>query len=168
MSIEQNSALRSAEDRLARALKRVQLLQSRVEDLLYRSQRLANSVRRSRPAEDASLSRDLLSLREELRAFGEELQAIPALLARLEGGPERRPRGLSRSAASLIERMDAGLRTLLEQSRLAHEHVRPQALKPEAWALVQDADLLAARAKGLKDAAARLGGPKAGGDAEGG
>ena len=133
-----------AENRLSLAADHVHSLSCRLEDLLFRAQRVAHALKRNAPSHDRMFGEDLNALRRDVRAFNNELEEILRVLTGLaRPGPYKEE--YSRHAQTVNNRSHLlvnAVAALHEQALLAHQHIRQADHRSEAWYLTQEAERL--------------------------
>jgi len=156
--MEQLNSLKQLESRLSLLANKVGSLQSKLEDLVFRAQRLASAAKNNRMQADTMFGYDLQVFRRELRSFGNELETLPAALAGAERSAMIAPGALNpaQSVMRLSFRVSKALRELHDQALLAHQHLREADHKVEAWYVVQAAEMLSQRAQSLPTIANKI------------
>ncbi|MHB2027004.1 MAG: hypothetical protein ACYCPQ_10300 [Elusimicrobiota bacterium] len=149
--MEQDSALKQAESALSISADRASVLQSKLEEILFRAQRLSNAVKNGLKTPDYMFGYDLQHFRRDVRAFGIEL----AGLANIIGGIERaavyseQAIGRARAVMRLTERLNRAMHTFQEMTLLAQSHIREADHKIEAWHLAQEVDQMVQKTQPL-------------------
>ena len=156
--MEQLAALKQAEGRLAVLGDRVSVLSGRLEDLLFRAQRIAHALKDNAKVADTMFGYDLQTFRSDVRAFSHEAGDLPVKLERIERAAQYDEPSLVYALAvmRLSDRMHKGLVALLDKVVLAHQHMREAEHKVEAWFLVKEVESLVQQAQGLPGIANRL------------
>lgn len=124
----------------------VSVLAGKLEDLLFRAQRIAGVLKNDAkaPVSDQMFGYDLQNFRHGLREFGNELGGLPSALDNIErrgvfeAGSVQRAQAIMR----LCERLRRSLEALRDQALLAHSHIRQAEHRVEAWSLTQEAETL--------------------------
>lgn len=151
-------ALKQLEGELAVARDRASALGGKLEDLLFRAQRIAHAHKNGLKDPDTMYGYDLQHFRRDLRAYAGDVGALPARLESASRSAAPGAESLARAQAVL--RLCAGLaqavRGLHDSALIAHQHIRAADHKIEAWAVVQELDELASRAQGLPGVAGKI------------
>ena len=140
--MEQAQAIKQMESSLSLVGDHVSVLGGKLEDLLFRAQRISHAKKDDAKAQvtDTMFGYDLQNFRRDIRAFTVELGGLSNAL----GAIERNARACeadvirSQSVLRLASRLQRSATTLQEQSLLAHQHIRSAEHKVEAWYLVQE------------------------------
>ncbi|MBI5881856.1 MAG: hypothetical protein HZB91_01940 [Elusimicrobia bacterium] len=150
--MEQDRLLKLAEERFMEFSDKVQAMQARAEDLNFRGQRWANSIKNRTTYRDAMFPDDLQLLRRHVRSFGQDASALPGLVEWLEREScySKDPRTFekARSLLKVATQFEKDLAGLCDQLRHLH-HCTPETdLKVEVWYMVQDIEVLHDKCKG--------------------
>jgi len=156
--METLQALKQMEGTLALTGDKVSALKSKLEDLLFRAQRIANAQKNNLPNNDTMFGYDLQRFRRDVRAFGTELSSIPTVLGSIErtAAPDDKSAKFATDVMRLCMRLTQNLRALHDMSLLAHQHIRSADLKVEAWYLAQDVEEMVMRGQGLPTVANKI------------
>ena len=156
--MEQKQALRQSESALSIISDRVSVLSSRLEDLLFRAQRIAHALKKGQKVQDMMFGYDLQNYRRDLRLFANELGALGPALGRIERIAcfSEEDFQWAQAVMRLSERLHKAVAALREQALLAHQHIRSSEHKVEAWYLVQEVEALVALAQSLPSVANRI------------
>jgi hypothetical protein len=151
--MEQLRALRQAEGRLSLVGDHISVLSGKLEDLLFRAQRIAHALKDNAKAKvtDAMFGYDLQNFRRDVRAFGNDAGGISSALGSIERSAQYDEPSLVHAQAvmRLCDRIFKGLSALLDKAVLAHQHIREAEHKVEAWYMVQEIESLAQQTQGL-------------------
>ncbi|MBI5240567.1 MAG: hypothetical protein HY926_08850 [Elusimicrobia bacterium] len=151
--MEQLRALRQVESRLSLVGDRVSVLSGKLEDLLFRAQRIAHELRREPKAKntDAMFGYDLQSFRRDVRAFGNDAGGFSSTLGSLERSARYDEESLAHAQAAmrLADRLHKNLSALLDKAVLAHQYMREADHKVEAWYMIQEIGSLAQQTQAL-------------------
>ncbi|MFA6002439.1 MAG: hypothetical protein WC881_00060 [Elusimicrobiota bacterium] len=149
--MEQSSALKQAESKLSLMSDRVSVLQSKLEDLLFRAQRIAKAIKSNLTVSDNMFGMDLQNFRRDVRAFSNEVAAVPIAFGTMERSATYDESAVSRAQAvwRMADRLHKSLAALSDQALLAHQHIRQAEYKVEAWYLAQEAEQMAMQTQGL-------------------
>ncbi|MDE1977098.1 MAG: hypothetical protein KGI84_07565 [Elusimicrobia bacterium] len=149
--MEQESSLKRVESVLSLTVDRAAALHGKLEEILFRAQRLSNAMKNGLKNSDYMFGYDLQHFRSEVRAFGLELASIPNMIGRLEHGAvyEEAAVGRARAVMRLTERLSRSLHGFQDMALLAQSHIREAEHKIEAWHMVQDVDQMVQKARPL-------------------
>lgn len=149
--MEQLSALRQLERGLSLFSDRVAMLQGKLEDLVFRSQRIANALKNNLQVQDTMFGYDLQNFRREIQRFANEVGALPNTLAGMERTASFQDEAVrnAQDVMRLTDRLSKALKTLHDQTLLAHQHIRQSDHKIEAWYLAQEIEEMAQKAQAL-------------------
>ena len=153
-----SDALRQAEGKLSLIGDRIAMLQGKLEDLLFRAQRISGAKKAGMPAQDTMFGYDLQHFRRDIRSFSQEVIALPAMigaverLAAFEDGAEKPAQSVMR----LCNRVHKAMQLLNDHALLAHTHIREADHKIEAWYLCQEIEEMAQKTQGLPTAANKI------------
>jgi hypothetical protein len=156
--MEQASALKMTEGKLSLINDRITTLHAKLEDLLFRAQRIAANEKNKIKSNDSMFGYDLQNFRKEIRTFSHEIGALPNLI----GGIERaaffeevsiRP---AQAVMRIADRVSKALRTLHDHACLAHSHIREADHKIEAWYLIQEVEQMSQKAQSLPTVANKV------------
>ncbi|MBI5241862.1 MAG: hypothetical protein HY926_15425 [Elusimicrobia bacterium] len=147
--MEQGKALRQLEGKLSMVGDHVSVLSGKLEDLLFRAQRIAHSLKEDGKSKvkvaDTMFGYDLQTFRRDVRAFGQEAGGLSSVLGSLEHGAAYDESSVMHAQAvmRLADRAHKGVSALLDKAVLAHQHIREAEHKVEAWYMVQEMTSLA-------------------------
>lgn len=149
--MELGSRLKEAASQLSVMADRVVAVKAKLEDLLFRAQRLSSSAKNNIPNSDAMYGYDLQNFRRSLRTFSEEIAGLPILLGLLERQAVYDEQALqfAQSMMRVASRMAQALQTLHDTALLAHQHIRASDHKVEAWSIAQEIEAMAQKGQGL-------------------
>lgn len=153
-----SDSLRQAEGKLSLIADRIGMLQAKLEDLVFRAQRIAGAKKSGMPAQDTMFGYDLQHFRRDVRSFSQEVISLPAMIgavervAAFEEGAEKPAQALMR----LCNRVHKSMQLLNDHARLAHTHIREADHKIEAWYLCQEIEEMAQKTQGLPTAANKI------------
>jgi hypothetical protein len=144
--MEQSRALKQLESRLSLLGDHVSVLSGKLEDLLFRAQRIAHALKDDAKAQvgDSMFGYDLQNFRRDVRAFGNDAGGLSAAIGSIERSAQfdEPSVALAQAVMRLSERLHKGLGLLLDQAVLAHQHIRQAEHKVEAWYMVQEVESL--------------------------
>lgn len=137
---------------------KVVALKAKLEDLLWRAQRIANAQKNGMPNPDTMFGYDLQHFRRDARAFSTEITGLPVLLGSIERTASYDERAVKHAQAvmRLSVRIAQTLRGLHDTAILAHQHIRSADLKVEAWYVAQEIEELVMKGQGLPTAANKI------------
>lgn len=156
--METLSGLKQIEGTLAITGDKVNALKAKLEDLLFRAQRIANAQKNGLPNNDTMYGYDLQKFRREVRTFSTEMSGLPVLLGSIasSAAPDDKAAKFASSVMRLCTRLAQSLRSLHDLSLLAHQHIRAADLKIEAWYLAQEVEEMVMRGQGLPTVANKI------------
>lgn len=149
--MEQLSGLKQMESALSLLSDRVAMLQGKLEDLVFRAQRIANALKNNLKVQDSMFGYDLQNFRREIQRFSNEVGGLPNTLAGMERAASFQDEAVknAQSVMRLSERLSKALKTLHDQALIAHQHIRQSDHKIEAWYLVQEVEEMAQKSQAL-------------------
>lgn len=156
--METASALKQAESTLTLVGDKINAISGKLEDIVFRAQRIAACKKNNMKSTDTMFGYDLQHLRSDIRNFGNEIGGLPTVVGGIERASEYDENAVkgAQSVARLCERVSKLIKSLADQAALAHSHIRESDSKVEAWYLVQETEQLADRAKTLPTIAAKI------------
>jgi hypothetical protein len=151
-------SLRQVEGSLGIICDRVAVQSARLDDLLFRAQRIAMNVKNGHKNPDMMYGSDLQHFRQEIRRFGFEIAALPNQVGAIERIASFSEESLkpAQSLMRVCERLSREVKSLHDKAILAHQHMREAEYKIEAWYLIQDIQEMIQRAQSLPNAANRI------------
>ena len=152
------SGLKQAESTSSITSDRVSALKGKLEDLLFRAQRIAAAQKAKMPVMDTMFGYDLQNFRREVRTFSHEVGALPNLIGGLERTAEFSEPAirLAQSVMRIADRLSKSLRSIHDLACLAHSHIRASDHKIEAWYLVQEVEEMAQKGQTMPTAANKI------------
>lgn len=156
--MELMSALKQAEGRISMAGDKASQLGGKLDDLLFRAQKISSALKNKTPNNDTMFGYDLAHFRREVRSYAQEVVSLPAILGSIERDCAPIP-GAEKFAQSLMRlagRLHKALASLHSQALMAHQHIREADHKIEAWYLCQEAEELAQKAQSLPTIAQKI------------
>lgn len=152
------SSMKQAESSMAIVCDRINALGAKLEDLLFRAQRIAAAAKNNLKHNDSMFGYDLQHFRNEVRAFSHEVGGLPNLLGGIERQAEFNEAAVKPAQAlmRICERLNQGLKSLTDQAMLAHQHIREANHKVEAWYMAQEVEQMAQKAQGLPTVANKI------------
>lgn len=137
---------------------RINVVKAKLEDLLFRAQKIAAAAKNNMKDNDTMYGYDLQNFRRDLRTFGMDLTALPGLLASMERVAEydlnaaKFATGVMRASSRVANAM----KTLLDMSLLAHQHIRQNDHKILAWYIAQEIEEMGQKCMGLPATANKI------------
>ncbi|MBI3289609.1 MAG: hypothetical protein HYZ74_08850 [Elusimicrobia bacterium] len=137
---------------------RVISVKAKLEDLLFRAQRIATAAKNNVPSNDLMYGYDLQGFRKNLRAFSSDMSALPTLLGSLErqAAYDQGALKLAQSVMRLTARLLQSLNALHETALLAHQHIRLSNHKMEAWYIAQEVEEFVQKAQSMPTTANKI------------
>jgi hypothetical protein len=156
--METLAGLKQMEGTLSITCDKINAMKAKLEDLLFRAQRISNAAKNGLPNNDTMFGYDLQKFRRDVRTFGTEISGLPVLLGAIATGaaPDERSAKFATSVQRLAMRMSQSLRSMHDLSLLAHQHIRAADLKIEAWYLAQEVEEMVMRGQGLPTVANKI------------
>jgi hypothetical protein len=152
------AGLKQLESRLTLSAEKISIVKAKLEDLLFRAQKIAAAGRNNLVSGDTLYGYDLQNYRRDLRAFGLELETLPGLLTAMEHASEYDP-AVEKPAAGVMRacaRVATSLTSLHDMALLAHHHIRAADHKILAWSISQEIEEMARNCSGLPGAANKI------------
>lgn len=151
-------ALKQLEGVLSVTGDRAHGMQSKIEDLMFRAQRIAAAAKNNMPNTDTMFGYDLQHVRRSVRAFAQEVTAIPPLMGSIErtASYDEKAVKFASSLMRLCTRLSQIMKTLHDSTLIAHQHIRANDHKIEAWYLAQEVEELVQKAQGLPATANKI------------
>lgn len=156
--MEQIAGLKQAEGKFGLIGDRITMMAGKLEDLVFRAQKIAACKKNNRPVTDTMFSYDLQAFRRDIRNFGHEVGALPnALDAVLRASRyEENAVKYAQQVWRLSDRLAKSLAALGAQALLAHSHIRESDAKIEAWYLAQEIEQMVDKGKSLPTIANKI------------
>ncbi|NNN07254.1 MAG: hypothetical protein HKL90_15275 [Elusimicrobia bacterium] len=151
-------ALKQMESQLSIVCDRVSTLRAKLEDLLFRAQRISAAQKNMMANNDMMFGYDLQHFRRDVRGFSGELSSIPTVMGSIErtASYDEKAAKFAQNVMRLSTRLSQSLRALHDMSLLAHQHIRAADHKIEAWYMAQDVEELVMRGQGLPTSANKI------------
>lgn len=151
-------SLRQVEGALSLICDRISVQNARLEELLFRAQRIAGTIKNGHKNSDMMYGYDLQHFRQEIRRFGHEVTALPNQVGAIERIASFSEESVkpAQSLMRVCERLSRDLKSLQDKALLAHQHMREAEYKIEAWYLIQDIQEMVQRAQSLPNVANRI------------
>ncbi len=150
--------LKQLEGTMGLTADRINGVKAKLEDLLFRAQRIAAAAKNGMKDNDTMYGYDLQNFRRDLRTFGMDLTALPGLLAGLERTAEydlnaaKYATGVMRASSRVANSM----KVLHDMSLLAHQHIRVADQKMLAWYIAQEIEEMMQKCTGLPATANKI------------
>jgi len=156
--MEALAGLKQMEGTLSITGDKINAMKAKLEDLLFRAQRIANAQKNGMGNNDTMFGYDLQKFRREVRTFSTEISGIPVLLGAIatSAAPDPMAAKFASSVMRLATRLSQNLRALHDMTLLAHQHIRAADLKIEAWYLAQEMEEMVMRGQGLPTVANKI------------
>ena len=156
--MEMGRALRQVEGSLGILCDRISVQSARLDELLFRAQRIAMNVKNGHKNPDMMFGSDLQHFRQEVRRFGFDVAAVPNQVGAIERSAVYDESSVkdAQSLMRVCERLNRDVKALHGKALLAHQHMREAEYKIEAWYLVQDIEGMVQRAQSLPNIANRV------------
>lgn len=156
--MEQGAGLKQMEGRLAMVADRLVAVKAKLEDLLFRAQRIAAAAKKNAPNSDTMYGYDLQNFRQSLRTFLAEIEGLPTMLGVLERQAVYDETALKSAQAVMrvAARLAQALGALHETALLAHQHIRESEHKVAAWYLAQEIEEIARKGLSLPTIANKI------------
>ena len=150
--------LKQLEGTMAITADRINVVKAKLEDLLFRAQKISAAAKNNMKDNDTMYGYDLQNFRRDLRTFGMDLTALPGLLASLERTAEY-DLNAAKYATSVMRatsRVANAMKTLHDMSLLAHQHIRMNDQKILAWYIAQEIEEMGQKCMGLPATANKI------------
>ncbi|MCR4295743.1 MAG: hypothetical protein NUW21_09435 [Elusimicrobia bacterium] len=150
--------LKQLEGTLSLTADRISIVKSKLEDLLYRAQKISAAAKNNMKDNDSMYGYDLQNFRRDLRTFGMDLSGLTGLLAGMERIAEydvaagKFATGVMRASS----RVSNSMKTLHDMSLLAHQHIRQNDQKILAWYIAQEIEEMMQKCAGLPAVANKI------------
>ncbi|MCM2304889.1 MAG: hypothetical protein NDJ72_09320 [Elusimicrobia bacterium] len=143
--------LKQLEGTLSLTADRITIIKSKLEDLLFRAQKISAAAKNNMKDNDTMYGYDLQNFRRDLRTFGMDISGLSGLLAGMEriavydAAAGKFATGVMRGAS----RVSNSMKTLHDMSLLAHQHIRQNDQKILAWYIAQEIEEMMQKCAGL-------------------
>jgi nucleotide-binding universal stress UspA family protein len=156
--METTSGLKQMEGQLSMLADRVTMIKAKLEDLLFRAQRIANAQKNNMTHNDTMFGYDLQHFRRDIRTFGMEISALPSVLGAIERTAtyDEKAAKFAQSVMRLASRAAQSLKALHDTACLAHQHIRNAEHKIEAWYIAQEIEEMAQKGQALPSSANKI------------
>ena len=156
--METAAGLKQMESTLSVACDRTSAMKAKLEDLLFRAQRIAAAQRSALGVSDTMFGYDLQNYRRGIRTFSGEISGLPVALGSIERSAVYDENAVKFATAvmRLTMRLSSLLRGLHDTSILAHQHIRTADHKIEAWYLANEIEEVVMRGQGLPTVANKI------------
>lgn len=151
-------ALKQMEGTLSVTGDRAHGLQTKIEDLMFRAQRISAAAKNGMPNSDTMFGYDLQHVRRSVRAFAQELSAVPTMMGSIErtAAYDEKAVKFASGVMRLCTRLAQIMKALHDSTLIAHQHIRQNDHKIEAWYLAQEVEELVQKAQGLPATANKI------------
>lgn len=152
------AGLKQVDGQLSLMADRVTVVSAKLEDLLYRAQRIAAAVKNGAVSSDTMYGYDLQNFRQSLRKFALDLGTLPPMLGSLERQAAYNLEAVkfAQSVMRNTSRMAQSLKALHEMALLAHQHIRAADNKMQAWYISKEIEEMSLQMQGLPMSANRI------------
>ena len=152
------SGLKQMESTLSMVCDHTSAMKAKLEDLLFRAQRIAAAQKASMGNTDTMFGYDLQHYRRSVRAFAGEISGLPVVFGSIERSAvyDEKAAKFATAVARLSMRLSSLLRGLHDTSLLAHQHIRTADHKIEAFYLANEIEELVMRGQGLPTTANKI------------
>lgn len=151
-------ALKQMEGLLAVTGDRAIALKSKIEELLFRAQRISAAAKNNIPSTDTMFGYDLQHFRRDVRSFSMEMTSLPTVLGSIERSAEYDENAVkfATGVQRTCQRLSQVMKALHDAALLAHQHIRANDQKIEAWYMAQEVEELTQKAQGLPATANKI------------
>jgi hypothetical protein len=151
-------ALKQMEGTLSVTGDRAHALGAKIEDMMFRAQRISAAAKNNMPNTDTMFGYDLQHVRRSVRAFSQEMTSLPTMMGSIERSAEYDEKAVkfATGVMRLCTRLAQIMKTLHEGTLIAHQHIRANDHKIEAWYLAQEVEELTHKAQGLPASANKI------------
>jgi hypothetical protein len=152
------AGLKQVDGQLSLMIDRVSVVSAKLEDLLYRAQRISAAIKNGVVSTDIMYGYDLQNFRQSLRTFAMDLATLPPILGSLERQASYNLEAVkfAQSVMRNTSRMAQALKALHEMALLAHQHIRTADHKMHAWHISKEIEEMALQMQGLPMSANRV------------
>ena len=150
--------LKQLEGQLGLTADRINGVKAKLEDLLFRAQKISAAAKNNMKDNDTMYGYDLQNFRRDLRTFGMDLSALPGLLASLErsAGYDLNATKFATGVMRAASRVANSMKVLHDMSLLAHQHIRANDHKILAWYIAQEIEEMGQKCLGLPATANKI------------
>lgn len=151
-------ALKQMEGQLSITGDRANALKAKIEDLMFRAQRISAAAKNNMPSTDTMFGYDLQHVRRDVRSYSQELTAIPTVMGSIERTAvyDEKAVKFASGVMRLCTRLSQIMKSLHDCTLIAHQHIRANDHKIEAWYLAQEVEELAQKAQSLPATANKI------------
>lgn len=156
--MEITAGLKQMESTLSMVCDHTSAAKAKLEDLLFRAQRIAAAQKNGMGSSDSMFGYDLQGYRRGIRTFAGEISGLPVVFGSLERSAvyDEKAAKFATAVARLAMRLSSLLRGLHDTSLLAHQHIRSADHKIEAFYLANEIEELVMRGQGLPTVANKI------------
>ena len=150
--------LKQMEGTLSLTADRIGVVKAKMEDLLFRAQKIASAAKNNMKDNDSMFGWDLNNFRRDLRTFGTELAALPTQLGSMEKNATPDPNAIKFATGVMrgASRVANSMKALLDMSLLAHQHIRAADHKITAWYISQEIEEMGQKCAGMPATANKI------------
>jgi hypothetical protein len=152
------AGLKQMESTLSMVCDHTSATKAKLDDLLFRAQRIAANQKAGMGVTDTMFGYDLQGFRRSIRVFSGEISGLPVVFGSLERSAvyDEKASKFATAVARLAMRLSSLLRGLHDTSLLAHQHIRTADHKIEAFYLANEIEELVMRGQGLPTVANKI------------
>lgn len=152
------SGLKQLEGQISVMGDRITMTKGKLEDLLFRAQRISAAAKNNMPSTDSMFGYDLQAFRRGLRTLAADIAALPPLFGSMERQATYDDKALKfgQSVLRMAARLASNLKALHDTALLAHQHIRAADHKMEAWYIAQEIEEMAQKGAGLPTTANKI------------
>lgn len=156
--MEITAGLKQMESTLSMVCDHTSAMKAKLEDLLFRAQRIAAAQKANMGVTDTMFGYDLQGYRRSVRTFSGEIAGLPVVFGSLERSAvyDEKAAKFATAVQRLAMRLSSLLRGLHDTSILAHQHIRTADHKIEAFYLANEIEELVMRGQGLPTTANKI------------
>ncbi|MDX6767993.1 MAG: hypothetical protein SF051_00560 [Elusimicrobiota bacterium] len=151
-------ALKQMEGTLSVTGDRATALKGKIEELMFRAQRISAAAKNNMPSTDTMFGYDLQHVRRDVRAFSQELTSLPTIMGSIERTAtyDEKAVKFATGVMRMCTRLSQIMKSLLDCANIAHQHIRANDQKIEAWYMAQEVEELSQKAQGLPATANKI------------
>ncbi len=156
--METTAGLKQMEQTLSTVCDHTSAMKAKLEDLLFRAQRIAAAQKNGMGVSDTMFGYDLQGFRRGIRTFAGEISGLPVVLGSIERSAvyDEKAAKFAVAVSRLSMRLSSLLRGLHDTSLLAHQHIRQADHKIEAFYMCNEIEEVVMRGQGLPTVANKI------------
>jgi hypothetical protein len=156
--METTAGLKQMEQTLSTVCDHTSAMKAKLEDLLFRAQRIAAAQKNGMGVSDTMFGYDLQGFRRGIRTFAGEISGLPVVLGSIERTAvyDEKAAKFAVAVSRLAMRLSSLLRGLHDTAMLAHQHIRQADHKIEAFYMANEIEEVVMRGQGLPTAANKI------------